>query len=142
MSKTSTWPPSFNDLLTAAARFQAIVPGSVLVGGCAAVYYAGHRLSSDAELWKGDLTAVFQETADELKSRASWKTKWVRQPTSILGYLDGMKASVWQLSRKEPLETVTVEHEGMKLVRKSEEETITRLIKCRNLLPCFESELW
>jgi hypothetical protein len=111
-------------MLTTACTFQTIVPGTVLVGGCAAIYYAGHRMSFDADLWKDDLYLVFNETADQLVSSNHWKTKWLHDPTSILGFIDGIKASVWQLSRPEPLETVTVQHNGMKLVIATEEETI------------------
>jgi hypothetical protein len=81
-------------------------------------------LSSDADFSKSGLTLAFAETVDELESRRNWTTNWLNHEQAILGSLDGIKASVWQLQRQEPLETITVEHRGMKLVLTSEAETI------------------
>jgi hypothetical protein len=51
-------------MLETASRFQEIAPNSTLVGGRAAIYYAEHRLSYDADHWKANLKPIFDETKD------------------------------------------------------------------------------
>jgi hypothetical protein len=69
-------------LLAAERHLQALVPGSVLVGGSAAALHAGHRVSMDGERFDDVLA-----------------------PVLILGQLDGVLTGIRQLRRTEPLET-------------------------------------
>ena len=66
--------PDWEDVLSAAARLQSILPGTVLVGGTAAAMLVGHRLSVDADHTLDDLRARFDEVLRTLESVAGWKT--------------------------------------------------------------------
>jgi hypothetical protein len=41
--------PEWEQVLSAAARLQGVLPGAVLVGGTKSALYAKHRLSADAD---------------------------------------------------------------------------------------------
>jgi hypothetical protein len=67
-------PPSLDAVLDGAARLQALVPGAVLVGGSAAAYHAGHRLSFDHDHVVVDLAARYEtvlETLEALDDRST-----------------------------------------------------------------------
>ncbi|MDR1166492.1 MAG: hypothetical protein LBO66_11640 [Deltaproteobacteria bacterium] len=113
-------------MLDTACRFQELVPGSTLVGGCAAIYYAEHRLSFDADHWKTNLIPIFDDTRDLLESTQGWETEWAKQPYSLLGRLNGVKVGVREMSRAAPLELITIDYKGKKLVIPTEAE-ITRI---------------
>ena len=49
MPKITSELPEWEEVLSAAAHLQRILPDAVLVGGTAAAIYAGHRLSTDAD---------------------------------------------------------------------------------------------
>jgi len=106
-SKKAEMPP-WDELLSAGARLQSLVPGAVLVGGTAAAIIAGHRLSQDADHVVTDLRERFDEVLKDLESVAGWKTARVNRPVLILGSLDGIETGVRQLIRSEPLETQKV----------------------------------
>jgi hypothetical protein len=95
-------------LLAAERHLQALVPGSVLVGGTAAALHAGHRVSMDGDHVLTDLRERFDETLAELEAVAGWQTARVRRPVLILGQLDGVLTGIRQLRRVEPLETEEV----------------------------------
>lgn len=97
--------PDWERLLSAAARLQSIVSGTVLVGGTAAAAHVRHRLSYDADHTIPDLRQRFDEILAELESVAGWKTARVRRPVLILGSLDGIETGIRQLIRAAPLET-------------------------------------
>jgi hypothetical protein len=104
--------PDWEDILSAAARLQSILPGAVLVGGTAAAMHAGHRLSTDADHTLNDLREQFDDIMLALESVSGWKTARVKRPVMILGSLDGVETGIRQLIREEPLDTTTMEHQG------------------------------
>jgi hypothetical protein len=76
--------PEWEEVLSAAARLQQIVPGAVLVG------------------------TRFDRVLAQLESVAGWKTARTAPPVQILGSLDGIETGVRQLIREVPLETRVV----------------------------------
>jgi hypothetical protein len=100
--------PEWDELLSAAARLQKLLPDAVLVGGTAAAVHAGHRFSHDADHVLTDLKSRFDEVLQTLESVAGWQTARVRRPVLILGNLDGVETGIRQLIREQPLETVQV----------------------------------
>ena len=53
--------PDWERLLAAERHLQALVPGTVLVGGTAAALHAGHRISLDGDHVLADLVGRFDE---------------------------------------------------------------------------------
>jgi hypothetical protein len=105
--------PDWEDVLSAAARLQSILPGTVLVGGTAAAMHVGHRLSTDADHTLDDLKGRFDEILQALEAVAGWTTARVKRPVMILGSLDGIETGVRQLIRKEPLDTIVMDYHGV-----------------------------
>lgn len=106
-----TWP-EWEQVLSAAARLQGLLPGAVLVGGTAAAVHAGHRFSRDADHVLTNLRNRFDTVLADLESVAGWKTARVQRPVLILGSLDGIETGVRQLIRDQPLETMAVQVQG------------------------------
>ena len=112
----STAPlPEWENVLSAAARLQSILPEAVLVGGTAAAMHVGHRLSRDADHTVDDLRGRFDEVLLTLESVAGWKTARLKRPVMILGSLDGIETGIRQLIRQEPLETMMLERLGIQV---------------------------
>ena len=118
-----TWP-DWEQVLSAAARLQRILPEAILVGGTAAALYAEHRLSTDADHVLSDLRQQFDQVLADLESVAGWKTARVRRPVQILGSLDGIETGVRQLIRDEPLETTQIERFGQTLTIPTQAEIL------------------
>ena len=97
--------PDWERLLSAARHLQALVPGTVLVGGTAAALHAGHRRSMDGAHVLAALRGRFAEVLADLESAAGWRTARVPPPVLILGSLDGVLTGIRQLRRSAPLET-------------------------------------
>lgn len=116
--------PEWEQVLSAAARLQRILPESVLVGGTAVALYAQHRLSVDADHILADLRQRFDLVLAELESVAGWKTARIARPVLILGSLDGIETGVRQLIRDEPLETVQLDISGQKVTVPTEAEML------------------
>lgn len=116
--------PEWERVLSAAARLQRTLPGTVLVGGSAAAVYAGHRLSLDADHVLTDLRERFDWVLADLESVAGWRTARVRRPVQILGSLDGIETGVRQLIREEPLETTQIEFRGETITIPTEGEML------------------
>ena len=114
--------PEWETLLSSAAHLQKIVPGAVLVGGTAAATYAHHRVSMDHDHVLTDLKERFDGILADLESVAGWQTARVKRPVLILGSLDGVETGVRQLIRSEPLQTVEIEVEGVRLTVPTKEE--------------------
>lgn len=95
----------WEEVLSAAARLQTLLPDAVLVGGTASAVHAGHRVSWDADHVITDLRERFDEVLAKLESVAGWKTARVNKPVLILGNLDGVDTGIRQLMRTSPLET-------------------------------------
>jgi hypothetical protein len=116
--------PEWEQVLSAAAHLQRILPGAVLVGGSAAAVYARHRLSTDADHVLTDLRERFDKVLADLESVAGWKTARIRRPVQILGSLDGIETGVRQLIRAEPLETTQIEYRGETITLPTEAEML------------------
>ena len=93
--------PEWERLLSAERHLQALVPGTVLVGGTAAALHAGHHVLED-------LRPRFDEVLATLEAAAGWSTARVQRPVAILGRLDGIMTGIRQLRRTRPLETEVV----------------------------------
>ena len=90
--------PEWERLLSAAARLQEIVPGTVLVGGTAAAVHAGHRLSMDDDHVLRDLRERFSSVLSQLEAVAGSRTARTTRPVLILGSLDGIEPESASLS--------------------------------------------
>ena len=62
--------PDWEQVLSAAARLQQLLPEAVLVGGTAAGLHASHRVSRDADHVLIDLRSRFDEVLGQLESVA------------------------------------------------------------------------
>ena len=116
--------PEWEQLLSAAAHLQEILPDATLVGGTAVAIFAQHRLSRDADHVLTDLRDRFDEVLAELESVAGWRTARVKRPVLILDSLDGIETGVRQLIRERPLETQEVAIGDIRLVVPTEEELL------------------
>lgn len=100
--------PDWERLLAAERHLQALVPGTVLVGGTAAALHAGHRVSLDGDHVLADLAGRFDAVLADLEAAAGWQTARVRRPVLILGSLEGVLTGIRQLRRVRPLETEVI----------------------------------
>jgi len=116
--------PDWEQVLSAAAHLQRILPGAILVGGSAAAVYAEHRLSTDADHVLYDLRQRFDQALADLEAVAGWRTARIRRPVQILGSLDGIETGVRQLIRREPLETTQIEYRGEEITLPTEAEML------------------
>ena len=116
--------PDWDQLLSAAAHLQEILPDATLVGGTAVAIFAQHRLSHDADHVLPNLRDTFDQVLTQLEAVAGWRTARVKRPVLILGSLDGIETGVRQLIRKQPLETQEIEVGGTRLVVPTEEELL------------------
>ena len=116
--------PDWEQLLSAAAHLQEILPDATLVGGTAVAIFAQHRLSRDADHVLPDLRLRFDEVLAELEAVAGWRTARVKRPVLILGSLDGIETGVRQMIREQPLETQEVQISGVRLMVPTEEELL------------------
>lgn len=107
--------PEFHAVLEAAARLQEVLPDAVLVGGSAAVYHAGHRVSLDDDHALSDLRDRFDEVLQALEQTEGWVTSRIRPQVLILGSLDGVETGIRQLIRRRPLEVEQVTVDGRSL---------------------------
>jgi hypothetical protein len=116
--------PDWEQLLSAAAHLQEILPGATLVGGTAVAIFTQHRLSQDADHVLSDLRGRFDEVLAELEAAAGWRTARVKRPVLILGSLDGIETGVRQMIREEPLETQEITIGDVRLIVPTEEELL------------------
>lgn len=108
-------PPDIEAVLEAAARLQELVPDAVLVGGTAAAFYIGHRVSFDDDHVVADLRDRYEEVLAVLEETDGWVTARVKRPVLILGRLDGVETGVRNLIRRRPLEVEEVSVGGRSL---------------------------
>lgn len=95
-------------VLESAARLQQAVPDAVLVGGSAAAWYAGHRLSFDHDHVLADLRDRFDAVLEAVEATDGWVTNRVTPHKIILGRLGDVEAGVRQLRRSRPLDVAEV----------------------------------
>ncbi len=116
--------PDWEQVLSAAAHLQELLPDAVLVGGTASAIHAKHRFSQDADHVLPDLRGHFDEILAQLESVAGWKTARVQRPVQILGSLDGIETGIRQLIREKPLETTVVKFSGQAITVPTKEEIL------------------
>lgn len=96
--------PEWDQIIAAAARLQRIVPDAVLVGGTAAAFHAGHRVSYDDDHVVVDLKSRFDSVLADLEATDAWVTARVTRPVQVLGSLDGVDTGIRNLIRQRPLQ--------------------------------------
>jgi len=116
--------PEWEQLISAAAHLQELLPGATLVGGTAVAIFAQHRLSRDADHRLPDLRERFDDVLAQLEAVAGWRTARVKRPVLILGSLDGIETGVRQMIREEPLETREVAIGNVRLMVPTEDELL------------------
>lgn len=116
--------PEWEQLLSAAAHLQQILPGATLVGGTAVAIFAKHRLSRDADHVLPDLRGRFDDVLAQLEAVAGWRTARVKRPVMILGSLDGIETGVRQMIREKPLETQEITAGDVRVIVPTEEELL------------------
>ncbi len=104
-------------VLESAARLQRLVPDAVLVGGSAAAYWAGHRVSFDHDHVLADLRDRFDVVLEAIESQDGWVTERVRPGKIVLGRLGDIEAGVRQMIRRRPLEVVEVQLPSGRMLR-------------------------
>jgi hypothetical protein len=109
--------PSLDDVLESAARLQEVVPDAVLVGGSAAAWHAGHRISFDHDHVLADLRDRFDIVLEAIERTDGWVTNRVVPGKIILGELGDIEAGVRQMIRRRPLEVTEVELPSGRRVR-------------------------
>lgn len=102
-------------VLESAARLQEVVPDAVLVGGSAAAFHAGHRVSFDHDHVIADLTDRFDTVLEHLEALADWSTARAQPGKIVLDSLGGIESGIRQLRRARPLEIETVQVGGRSL---------------------------
>lgn len=104
MSNRPIDQPAFTDVLESAARLQQLVPDAVLVGGSAAAYHAGHRISFDHDHVLADLRDRFDAVLDAIETDDGWAVNRLVPGKIILGELGGIETGVRQMIRARPLD--------------------------------------
>ena len=110
-----TYWQRWQKLLEAAANFQELLTGSVMIGGSAAAVHLKHRYSFDADHILSDLKEKYEEVLDFLEGRDDWETARIHPPKLILGNFQGVETGVRQLRRNRPLETERIHITGKSL---------------------------
>ncbi|MEI7730917.1 MAG: nucleotidyl transferase AbiEii/AbiGii toxin family protein [Verrucomicrobiota bacterium] len=116
--------PDWEQVLSAAARLQQLLPEAVLVGGTASAIHARHRFSRDADHVLPGLREHYDEILAQLESVAGWKTARIQRPVQILGNLDGIETGIRQLIREQPLETTVVNYGEQTITLPTKEEIL------------------
>ena len=104
-----TPPPELAQVLESAARLQQLVPDAVLVGGSAAAWHAGHRISFDHDHVLTDLNQRFDAVLEALEADPHFVLNRAAHGRIILGELGGIETGIRQLIRTVPLETESID---------------------------------
>ncbi len=102
-------------LIEAAANFQELLTGSVMIGGSAVALHLKHRYSFDADHILSDLKENYEKVLDFLEGRDDWETARINPPKLILGNFQGVETGVRQLRRNRLLETERIHIKGKSL---------------------------
>lgn len=96
----------FTELLESAAKLQEAIPGTVVVGGTAAAFHAGHRVSYDHDHVIEDMSNRYESILEAVESLRGWSTdpNVSKPPMTIMGELDGHQAGLRNMRRSRPLE--------------------------------------
>jgi hypothetical protein len=116
--------PDLEDVLEKAAELQRVVPGAVLVGGAAAAFHAGHRVSEDHDHVVADLDRSFDVVLENLEALGDFSLTRAQSGKIILGELGGIETGVRQMFRNRPLETTQVTVRGKSLTVPTAHETL------------------
>ncbi len=100
MADASVPGSDWERLLSAERHLQALVPGTVLVGGTATALPARHRVSLDGDHVVSELRDRFDQVLADLEAAAGWQTERVQRPVPILGRLDGVLTGIRQLPER------------------------------------------
>ncbi|HSL81929.1 MAG TPA: hypothetical protein VLF66_04085 [Thermoanaerobaculia bacterium] len=76
--------PEWEKLLAAERHLQALIPGTVLVGGTAAALHAGHRRSHDGDHVLADLRDRFDDVLSALEAVAGYVVERGRHFAKVL----------------------------------------------------------
>jgi hypothetical protein len=109
--------PDLSEVLESAARLQELVPDAVLVGGSAAAWHAGHRLSQDHDHVLTDLRDRFDLVLDALEADPDFVFNRAVPGKIILGSLGDIEVGVRQLIRARAVEFEDVALPSGKAVR-------------------------
>lgn len=121
----SSHPPGLEAVLASAARLQELVPDPVLVGGPAAAYHAGHRLSLHHDHVVADLRERFEIVLDALESDPDFVFNRAVPGNIIPGSPGDIEVGVRQLIRSRPVEFEVAELSNATTVRvPTAEETL------------------
>lgn len=101
----NTPAPDLARVLESAARLQQRVPDAVLVGGTAAAWHAGHRISFDHDHVLTDLNQRFDAVLEALEADPDFVLNRAAHGRIILGELGGIETGIRQLIRTVPLQT-------------------------------------
>lgn len=96
--------PDLARVLESAARLQQLIPDAVLVGGSAAAWHAGHRISFDHDHVLTDLNQRFDAVLEGLEADPGFILNRAAHGKIILGELGGIETGIRQLIRTVPLE--------------------------------------
>lgn len=109
--------PELARVLESAARLQQLVPDAVLVGGSAAAWHAGHRISFDHDHVLIDLNQRFDAVLEALDADPRFVLNRAAHGKIIPGELGGIETGIRQLIRTVPLETENITlPSGLRLV--------------------------
>ena len=100
--------PELARVFESAARLQQLVPDAVLVGGSAAAWHAGHRISFDHDHVLVDLNQRFDAVLEALEADPQFVLNRAAHGKVILGELGGIETGIRQLIRTVPLQTERV----------------------------------
>jgi len=115
MAQSKSDDERWERLIDVAAEFGLRHPDAVLVGGTVAAFYAGHRISLDADFVLTDLRARFDQLVSALESDPDWVTARLKSPVLILRKFKGVETGLRQLRRGRPLETTRISIRGKHL---------------------------
>lgn len=98
----------WNEIIIAGIKAQALIEGSIAVGGTAAALYAGHRISRDTDHLLMSLKENFDEVLEKLNESPEWKLARTKNPVLILGSINDVEVGFRQSRRTKPIETTVI----------------------------------
>ena len=124
MKPKTTTLPKWENVLENIAHIGEILPDAVVVGGSASAIYANHRISFDNDFVMQNLRVNFNDVVHLLETLTGWKTNRYINPVLILGNFDGVPTGIRQLRRRVPIETTTINYNGLELKLPTQAEVL------------------